>query len=277
MLRPLGIAVLLFAAAGPAAADPDVELPLWELGAVLGAGVLPHYPASNQTRLEVLPLPYFAYRGEVLRSDDKGLLRGRLFLSENAELDISLAGAIATDSSDNRARIGMPDLDWMGEVGPRLEVTLARAARDAKIDLELPLRAVFSTNFSDIDYVGMVSVPEIAYQHDNLGGGGTRVKLGIGVTLADRSFQETLYGVADRYVTATRPAYRANGGYMGSRIQLSFSHRVTPALRVIGAVRADFHSGAANEDSPLFLRKTAGSLGLAVIWTMLRSTATVIE
>ena len=136
-----------------------IEFPRWELGAAVGAGILPHYPAADQYRMELLPLPYFAYRGKFVRSDDKGLLRGRVFLSDRAELDISLAGSIALDATDNRVRVGMPDLDWIGEVGPRLQLTLARISPDAKVDLEIPVRAVFSTDFHWFDHVGYVSIP----------------------------------------------------------------------------------------------------------------------
>ena len=269
------LALVLGVSAPPALAQQP--LPLWELGAAFGAGWLPQYPASNQHRVEALALPYFAYRGKVLRSDDKGLIRGRLAVSENAEFDISLAGALSTNSTDNRARAGMPDLDWMGEVGPRLQLTLARAERDAKIELEVPLRAVISTDFHAVRHVGFVSVPEIAYQHDNFGGRRARLKLGIGAAFADQRFQQTLYGVSSLYATAARPAYNASGGYLGSRVQLSFSQRVSPAIRWIGAVRADFHGGAVNEASPLFRRKNTATVGFALIWTIVRSAATAAE
>lgn len=33
---------------------------------------------------------------------------------------LALAGAVDTKSHQNDARRGMPDLDWMGQIGPRL-------------------------------------------------------------------------------------------------------------------------------------------------------------
>ena len=86
-------------------------------------------------------------------------MRGRFVQPRNVELDISLSGSFAIDSDDNDARRGLPDLDYLGEVGPRLQITIARAARHAKIDLELPLRAVFSTDLSDLDYRGVTFSP----------------------------------------------------------------------------------------------------------------------
>lgn len=267
------LTVLLCAAALPA--DAAENLPLWAVGVVVGAGYVPQYPASDQDSFRILPLPYFTYRGEVFRSDDKGILRGRILYSDRVELDVSLAGALDVASGDSRARTGMPDLDWMGQVGPRLEVVLARAARDAHVDFELPVRAVLSTDFRSFDYLGLLVAPEIAYQHDKLGG--ARVKLGLSATFAGRALQEEFYGVPAAYATAARPEYRARSGYLGSKLQLSFTRRVSAAVRLVGAARVDFHGSAANEDSPLFLRRTTGSVGFVVVWTPLRSAATVRE
>ena len=89
--------------------------------------------------------------------------------------------------------------------------------------------------------------------------------------------QKTIFGVDDRFATATRPAYKAKSGYMGSRVQISFSHYYNSSLRVVGALRADIHHGAVNEQSPLLLKKNTQSLGIAIIWSMLHSTTQVDE
>ncbi len=255
----------------PTVAQAQQALPLWELGVVVGASYLPDYPAADEYSARVVPLPYFVYRGKVFRSEESGLLRGRFINTGRVELDISLAGALDVKSKDNLARAGMPDLDWMGQIGPRLQIVLARAARDAHVDLELPVRAVLSTDFSKIEHIGFLSVPELAYQHDNVFGNGTRLKLGLGLTFADQQFQEVLYGVPDAFATATRPAYDATAGYMGAKISLGVAAPVSPALRVLGQVRADFHHGAANEASPLFRSKTTGTVLVGAIWSFLYS------
>ena len=97
--------------------------PLFEVRLVSAGAYLPDYPGSKQSHASGLALPYFAYRGRVLRSDEKGALRGRLIKTERVELDLSFDGAFSSDSGENDARRGMPDLDWMGEVGPRVEWT----------------------------------------------------------------------------------------------------------------------------------------------------------
>lgn len=264
------VCALLFVGA-PVVARAQQALPLWELGMVVGAGYLPDYPAADEYSARFLPLPYFVYRGKVFRSEESGLLRGRFIDTARVEFDVSLAGALDVKSADNVARAGMPDLDWMGQIGPRLQITLARAARDARIDFELPVRAVFSTDFSKVEHIGFLSAPELAYQHDNFFGNGTRLKLGVGVTFADRTFQELIYGVPDAFATAARPAYDAKAGYIGTKLSLGVAAPVNPALRLLGQVRADFHHGAANEASPLFRSKTTGTVLVGAIWSFLYS------
>lgn len=261
--------------AGSAAAQ--APLPLWELGVVVGTGYVPDYPAADEYSGRVLPLPYFVYRGSVFRSEESGMLRGRIISRERIELDISVAGALDVKSKDNTARSGMPDLDWMGQIGPRLQITLARAAKDAHIDLEIPVRAVLSIDFSHFRHIGYMSVPELAYQNANFLGRGNRIKLAFGATFADREFQNVIYGVPAEFAMATRPEYTARGGYMGSMISFGWIAPVTPTLRVVGQVRGDHLGGAANESSPLFRSKMTGSLLVGAIWSFARSRGTVTE
>jgi outer membrane protein len=266
-----GLAVLVLTGLTPAARADQHPQPLWEISAMVGIGVLPTYPAADQTRFEVLPLPYFTYRGEVIRSDDKGLLRGRFFKSEVMEIDISLSGTFDVDSADNRARAGMPDLDWLGEIGPRLEFTLAQAG-DVRIEFELPVRGVFSTNFgSRFKYEGLIAVPELAYQHDDFLGSDGKFKIGVSAAFANAELQSLFYGVPTAYATVTRPAYVAKSGYLGSKLQISASRRFGPRIRILSALRFDFYKGAANDKSPLFKDSSTVTLGIAVIVSLWQS------
>lgn len=278
-MRKLAISVaagVLACVAGTASAQ--TTLPLWELGLVVGAGYLPDYPAADEYSTRVLPLPYFVYRGKVFRSEESGLLRGRVFDSASVQFDISVAGALDVKSKNNVARAGMPDLDYMGQIGPRLQVVLGRSPNGAAhVDLEIPARAVLSTDFSSIDYVGLLSVPEIAYQHDNFLGRGNRLKLDLGFTFADQKYQDVIYGVPAAFATGTRPTYEAKGGYMGAKVSLGVLVPVGPTLRLVGQVRGDYYGGAANEDSPLFRSKSSGQVLVGAILSFWRSRSTVVE
>lgn len=257
----------------PPAAAP--AKPLWEVGVIAGAAYLPDYPAADHSSAHYLPLPILVYRGEVLRAGENGLVRGRLVHTRDLELDVSLNGSFPTSSDDNDARSGMPDLDWMGETGPRLQWTVARAARDAKIDLELPVRAVFSTDFhSDLSYRGIVIAPEVAYQNDNVLNSHMAVKVGISSTFASEDLQDYFYEVSAPYATTSRAAYDAEAGYMGSKVQLSLYRPLTPWVGVMGMGQVNFHQGAANQDSPLFKEETTYGVGMALTMTLAKSKQT---
>jgi len=253
------------------------EKPLFELGLAGGGGYLPDYPAAGQNHGHAIALPFFAYRGDVVRSDEKGLLRGRFIRTESVEFDVSLNGSFAVDADDNDARRGMPDLDHLGEVGPRLQITLARAARDARIDLELPVRAVFSTDFSAIDFRGFTFAPQLAYQHDRFFDPTTEFKLGIGPIFATVELMEYFYEVPRSFATARRRAYAADAGYLGTRIEAAAFGRIFPRVQGFFGGRIDFHHGAANESSPLFRERTTYTIGAGLILSLVQSERRVVE
>ena len=273
-IRRAALALIMTGLALPVAAK---EKPLFELGVVGGVGYLPDYPAAGQNHFNGIALPFPVYRGKIIRSDSKGLLRARAVHRPDFELDISLSGSLNADSEDNDARRGMPDLDYMAELGPRLQWTVARAARWAKIDLELPARAVFSTDFSDLEHRGFLVEPELAYQHGNIFNTGTRLKLGLSAVFADEDLQDYFYQVDAKFVTAARPAFDAKGGYLGSKASLRLLHPITKRLRLFAAGNINSHHGAANEDSPLFREKLTYGAGLGLIWSFYQSDRTVDE
>ena len=246
--------------------------PLLELGVVGGGGYLPDYPAAGQNHLQGLALPYVAYRGEFLRAGDRGLVRGRIFRRRDFELDVSISGSFSSDSDDNDARRGMPDLDWLGELGPRLQYTVLRAARDARIDLEFPVRAAFSTDFSsEIVFRGIVFAPGIAYQNVNFLDGGLELKLGLVPTFATQDLMAYFYDVTPALATATRPAFRAQGGYLGTKLELLLTKQITPRIRSFFALRTDFYHGATNSGSPLFRDDITFSVGIGLVLSLYQS------
>jgi hypothetical protein len=268
---------LLGVAAGVSAAEPGTK-PLFELGAVGGGAYVPDYPAAGQNHLQGIGLPFIAYRGEFLRAGDKGIVRGRILRGERYEFDISLSGSFPTDSDNNDARFGMPDLDTLAEVGPRLQLTLLRAPRDAKIELELPVRVAFSTDFTDdFDFRGFVFAPELAYQNENFLGADLQLKLSVGSSFATEELTAYFYEVAPRFATPARLAFSADGGYLGSKLQLLLTKRVNDRVRTFFGLRADFHQGATNDLSPLFREETTFTIGMGLVVSLYQSERRVRE
>lgn len=246
--------------------------PLWELGAAGGAGITPDYPAADEYHPVGLVLPYVLYRGRILRAGDKSAIaRGRFLHSERLEFDLSLSGSFPADSNHNDARRGMPDLDTLIEVGPRLQLILAAPLPQVKIGFELPIRTVFSVAFNGIGYRGVTFHPRLTYYHDDLFGVITRLKLIAGPIFATEELMDYFYQVRDRYVTAERPAYNAAAGYLGSEIGLLARRQLSRHLSLYGALKVSYYKGATNADSPLFRTNKTAAVGLGFVWSFYQS------
>jgi hypothetical protein len=178
--RPMKRPMLLLAAglaAAPAAAQ-EVRRPLLELGAFGGAGLVPDYPASDRSEFRALALPWLIYRGEIVQSDERGL-RSRLYRATDLELTLNVNGALSSSSSGG-AREGMPDLEYLGEVGPSLRWTPWRdEARRTRMTVELPVRAAFGTDLSRIRHRGFVFAPEVALERNGVLTEGGRARIGL--------------------------------------------------------------------------------------------------
>ena len=72
-----------------------------------------------------------------------------------------------------------------------------------------------------------------------------------------------------------RRAYDAEGGYLGTRLQLSYRVPLTARLSAVVGGRAEGFWGAANAGSPLFRRETNFTAAAGFSWSLYRSEATV--
>lgn len=260
----IGIAALTMAGAATAA-----ERPLWELGAGVAGLRMPHYKGSDQSHNWLLPVPYVVYRGEIFKADRNGA-RAVLFESDRLNFDLSLAASAPTRSDDNRARAGMADLRPTIELGPNLNLTLATGP-GWKLDLRAPLRAAMTIQ-SNPRVIGWIATPNLNLDLSRYAGW----NLGIqgGLQFADRRFNGYFYDVPPGDATATRPAYRAPGGFGGTQFTLAASRR--DGDRWFGAfARYDNLSGARFDDSPLVRRRSHLSIGFAVSWVFARSSTLV--
>ncbi len=262
----------------PVPATPNGDRrPLLEIGVAGGGGFVPAYPASDQNKVRGIIAPYLIYRGDLFRADEQGA-RARAFRTDRIELALSASGGFRADSSSIRARQGMPDLDWLGEIGPTLQITLWRdlsADHPRRILLDLPVRAVFSTDLSSIHTRGFTFSPDIAWEERNLFFPGSRLRLSIGSTFGTDRYASYFYEVKPEFVRPGRPAYDASGGYIGSRLSLSYRVPVTSRISLVVGGRIENFSGAANADSPLFRSEWGFSVAAGFSWALWRSEATV--
>jgi outer membrane protein len=275
--RRLASAALAAACLAAAPVGAQERKPLWELGAGLAAIDFPHYRGSDQRKSWLLPFPYLVYRGDLLKADERGRMRGLFFKSENVELDISANGTVPVKSSENRARAGMPDLDATLELGPSLNFFLMRSPdQRTKIDLRLPTRTVIASDFHHYRNVGWVSQPNVNVDlKDAFGNLGWNFGVQAGVVYADRRYHSYIYSVAPEFATPERPAFEAGGGYGGATFITALSKRF-PRFWAGGYVKFDYLRGAAFEDSSLVRKKENYTVGFALAW-VLRESPTLVS
>ena len=99
------------------------ERPRWEVGVGLGGMSLLDYRGSDERRQYVFPVPYFVYRGDVLKADRDGA-RAELIGTDRFHLDVGLGASAPVSSQKNKARAGMPNLPGVVEIGPALDALL---------------------------------------------------------------------------------------------------------------------------------------------------------
>ncbi len=96
----------------------------------------------------------------------------------------------------------------------------------------------------------------------------------MGPFFATRRYNGYFYDVLTEYTTSARPAYRADGGYGGSRFTVSLDKHFKK-MSVISFVRYDILSNATFIDSPLVERSDNLSIGFAIMWQIAKSKRTI--
>lgn len=247
------------------------KLPLWEAGVGLGGLNLPLYPGSDRRVSWVLPIPYFVYRGKRLHIS-RDVLSGRLFHSDDLTVELSADYGLPVRSKDTPIRAGMPDIDFLVEVGPSLKWVIHRnASRRRHWSLELPVRAVLESDLTYIRSVGWRFNPKLRFQQYF---GPWYLSVWLGAYVNDSRYDRLLYGVAPRYATAGRPAYKAGSGYGGLVFSTSLSYRMGNWW-FGGFIHAQTVRGATFEDSPLVRSRSGIGGGIAVAWIFAHSSKLV--
>ena len=254
------------------AGDATVGEPLWELGIGVAAVRFPDYRGSDQNSAYVLPLPFIAYRGRFLRADRDGA-RAILFAGRQVVVDLSLSASVPSDSKNNDARRGMPDLPGSFEFGPNLNVELWQSAsRTFKLDLRLPVRQAITLQWPP-RAIGITFSPNLNLDVRGVGGA-WNVGLLAGPVFATARHHEHFYSVAPEFATATRPAYEAPGGYGGWRATAAVSRLLGNAW-LGGFVRYDGLQGASFNSSQLVRRESNVTVGFGISWIFATSSQRV--
>jgi outer membrane scaffolding protein for murein synthesis (MipA/OmpV family) len=232
----------------------------WEFGIGLGGLSIPHYRGSGQSYEYLAPIPYVRYHGDRLKVDREG---GRYYFydARKVKLDLSATFSFPVKSDENTARQGMPDIDALLELGPRLQWYIWES-EDSHLRLRVgaPLRVAI--NLSTADNEGVFFSPYFQIRYYSV----METAFSMGPMWASEKYHDYFYEVDSRFATSQRPAYDARAGYSGFRFTLTTSHRISKRYWWGGFVRYDTLSGAVFEDSPLVRQKDSLMAGFAIAY-----------
>lgn len=237
-------------------ADDSAELPpeppkhLLELGVGFGGGYSPDYPAAEQGRIHYVPFPVLYFHGQILRSDREDGARARVVNKPRFGIDFSGSGNFPIKSSDNRAREGMPDLEWLLEMGPRGYIRLLDT-RGQYWRVFLATRAALTTDLKKVRGRGFVFAPGMSFEHKKLWRPEISVFHKLSSEFATREYGDYFYSVDAASARVGRPEYNAVAGYLGSWFTNGMSFETRDFLFSTG-FSLMFHDRAANRASPLF-------------------------
>jgi len=274
-MKPIAAACALACLATIASADPareNEELPLWEFGLFNVVGSLPAYRGSDENVTYAVPLPYFVYRGKVIKAERdnvKGLL------VDWGDLVGDLSAFVHVNENDD-AREGMPELaPLLFEVGPALTYYLSGKNEPERVLLEMPVRAAVSLGAdeeSNLEYQGLHARLGISYvNYRPFGFRHWELVLSLGLDVADTDFNEYFYEIGEEYVRPDRPLYDAKGGYSGFSASATLLTRLDKNLAVRSYVRWDNISGAVFNDCPLVQAENNFMMFIAVAWKLVDS------
>ncbi|MEW6999525.1 MipA/OmpV family protein [Colwelliaceae bacterium BS250] len=244
--------------------------PIWEAGVFTAAFHGPIYPASSDNQHKFLPVPFVIYRGEKIRVGDGSFVKAVAVEKERFKLDISLGAAFNADSEDSKIREGMPDLDFMFEIGPQASFLLADNSYSSTW-LNLQLRSVFSSDFSTINQRGYIFQPEVAFKGQGIVSDNSTLGLAISPIFASKKTHQYFYDVDSQYVNDQRPYYQSEGGYLGSKVSVFNRFQISKNLSVFGAMQIGYWKGAKNEQSPLHQQNVTYTFAIGVKWTLAES------
>ncbi len=236
-----------------------------ELGVGYGYGIIPDYPAADEYSRKTVLLPLIIYRGDVIKSDQEEGTRAELFKSRELEINLSFGARFNSDSENNKARVGMPNLNYILETGPGLNYKLWRLPKVASLTLQIPFRFTFETDFRKTDFVGFVFEPELKFQRINFLVQNLTASTSVAVELFSERVANYYYQVENVYVTAGRPAYNAKAGLASISIGQSFLYEYNRYNFIFGGSHSYFGKSE-NTASPLYKSDTNTSVFVALAW-----------
>ena len=257
----------------PAPAEPPADAagkipPLWEMRLAVFGRYGPSYRGSENNQFNLIPLPLPVYRGRFFRlgEDSENPIRGRIFRTDRVKLDFDFDLNFPVRSEDVDARTGMPDLDFLLEVGPELELQFTREPKfGGNWFLALQARPAFSFDGLDPTYRGVSFSTEFKYKV-KFAEGRDALLTRITPTWGTSKYAGFFYDVQPEFATPERAEYESSGGYLGTDLTFSWINTINKDWEFVVGTRLSFNQGAKNRDSDLFTKDTGVAVYAAFTW-----------
>ena len=246
-------------------------VPKWEAGVGALPVYIPYYRGASGAHKYVIPYPVYRFRGDKYSVNNEEGAKRWLYVSEKAQLDLSLMFGIPVNERSTQAGRAVDGLPSTFEFGPRLGLKLVDT-RSHIVAIKAPVRVGFGVDFEGVYYQGWVTAPFIQYSYRTWGRNSWRLGVATGVRYSNQSYQNYYYSVPageDGQV-----AYQPPGGYGGWWNSIAVYRRLG-ALELSFFGRYDFLERAAFENSPLVETKRYPAAGMAIVWWFARSRQSV--
>jgi len=250
---------------------PDEDLQgLWGLRLVAFAQNFPAYPSSSDQNFTALPIPYPVYRGKIFSfgQDLEEIASGQLLSTNRFNVSVGLNASFPESSDNLSARNGMPDLDFLVEAGPEVNMALKGGPDDDReLLLSLQIRGAVSIDDLDATGRGFTFNPELEYLVRDFLDAKTELRFRVSPTWGTSDYTDFFYGVDPEYATANRPAFDAASGYVNTEFLVGVNRKISDRLEFRGSIRLWVNKGSANETSPLYQQDYGRGIRLALYWT----------
>jgi len=244
----------------------SVKINYWEAGGGMTYFQALHYLGADQSKSYALPFPHIVIESDVF-SVNRSAINGHLSKSDFFKLDLSFGGQLKVDSEDNRAREGMPDLDYVLEMGPSPEFLISGHFKgNSKLTFDIPIRASMATDFKSAESIGWRVVPTLHWFGKWPGVQGWEFDSQLRYLYGSKQYHDYFYTIEDQYVTTNRVAYQSEEGKGGLQLKLRLKTSYKGMIVGVFVVYTDV-SNAVFNDSPLVIEDTNYTLGMYGSWT----------
>ncbi len=252
------------------------EQPQYELGAGFIMLNVPDYSGSSNNRFRFVPFPYYIYRGKYLRADDEGT-RARLLTSKYHETGLSFSFNFPVRSGNNPARFGMPDLDSLVGLGPRLLFRLLANESHQRLNLTFSTRAMFSVDADlHLRARGVSLQPGLNYWRKFKDTDLTFFS-GLNFEFGSAENNQFFYQVDPVFVNPDRPPFHAQAGLVESSLSMGFGYNIVNNVFIFSSGSWRNLDLAKNRESPLVASRDNLAVVFGLVWTFYESQAKVLR